>query len=135
MNNKAVVTFVVVILLAITGFFYLGNSSSKSASASPSPSANATPAVAAAATITYGSNGFSPGSTTVKTGDSVTFANTSSSEVQVDSDPHPAHTNDTDLNVGIIAPGGNKTVVLTKTGSFGIHNHLDPSVTAKVVIQ
>jgi plastocyanin len=88
-----------------------------------------------AAIVTYTSSGFSPATTTVKSGDSVTFTNKTSEQIQVDSDPHPVHTDDTDLNVGPIGPGSSKTVTLTKKGTFGIHNHLDPGDTAKITIQ
>jgi plastocyanin len=115
-------------------------STQTSSSPQANPSQSGSPvassvATAAAATITYGSGGFSPALTTVKSGQSVTFKNTSSQEVQVDSNPHPVHTDDTDLNVGSITPGQSKTVTLTKTGNFGFHNHLNPGETARIAIQ
>jgi len=103
-------------------------------SATTSPSTSSAPAAAAAATITY-SNGFSPAMTTVKSGQTVTFKNSSSSDIQVDSDPHPVHTDDTDLNVGTISPGQSKTITVTKVGEFGFHNHLNPTDKANITIQ
>ncbi len=107
-------------------------STSVAPSTSPQTSTNA---AKSAATITYGSGGFSPATTTVSSGQSVTFTNSSSEDVQVDSDPHPIHTDDSDLNVGAIAPDKSVTVVLTKKGTFGIHNHLNPSDKGKITIQ
>lgn len=130
----------IIIILAIVGLA-LAHHGSNSPAASNQPSASSQPSSAAAspaqsaATITYDSNGFSPAMTTVKSGDSVTFVNKTSEEIQVDSDPHPVHTDDTDLNVGSIAPGQSKTVVLTKRGTFGFHNHLDPTDQARITIQ
>jgi hypothetical protein len=51
------------------------------------------------------------------------------------SNPHPVHTDDTDLNVGPVAPGKSKTVVLNKKGTFGFHNHLNTSETAEITIE
>jgi len=135
MNNK-IIMGIVVGAVVIGGAVLLAARYSPSAVApSPSTVPGNQNAEAAAATITYTRDGFSPATTTVTAGQTVTFTNTSPAEVQVDSDPHPVHTDDTDLNVGAIAPGQSKTVVLTKKGSFGIHNHLKPSDTARITIQ
>jgi plastocyanin len=130
----------VIVVLVIVGLVLAGNRDNSSPSPSVQPTAS-TQAQASespsqsAATITYDSSGFHPGSTTVKSGDSVTFVNKSSAEIQVDSNPHPVHTDDTDLNVGSIAPGQSVTVTLTKKGTFGLHNHLSPGNTTKITIQ
>lgn len=87
------------------------------------------------ATITYSDNGFSPASLTVKSGTTVTVKNTSSRTVQFDSDPHPAHTDDKDLNAGIIEPGKSTTFVAVNKGNFGYHNHLDASETGTIIVQ
>jgi plastocyanin len=124
----------VVVLLGI-GFAVTHAGNKAPAYATPTPSTSSTPATAAAAaTITY-TTGFSPAMTTVKSGQTVTFKNDSSSDIQVDSDPHPTHTDDADLNVGTIAAGQSKTVTVTKVGDFGFHNHLNPSDAARITIQ
>src|SRR5215469_9005520 len=80
------------------------------------PASNNTSSNGATAVITYDSSGFSPALTTVKSGDKVTFKNNSNEGIQVDSNPHPIHTDDTDLNVGAIAPGASATVTVNKKG-------------------
>lgn len=131
----------IIIVLAIVGLALSRHSSTPATGSLPAtslPSTAQSPSQSpakSAATITYGANGFSPSTTTVKSGDSVTFVNNTSEEIQVDSDPHPVHTDDTDLNVGSIAPGQSKTVVLTKKGSFGFHNHLDPTDMGRITIE
>lgn len=72
---------------------------------------------------------------TVSSGTLVTFRNDSDRAVQPDSDPHPAHTDNPDLNVGFMNPGQSKTVTLTKKGTWGIHNHIRDEETAKVTVQ
>jgi len=86
-------------------------------------------------TITYTNNGFSPATLTVKAGTTITIKNDSSSSLQFDSDPHPEHTDDPELNVGVIAPGKSATMTVTTTGSHGYHNHLNPSDTGTIVVQ
>ena len=126
----------VIIILAIAGFAVANrNNNSSSSTQTPTPAQSGQSQAQSAATITYDSNGFSPATTTVKSGDSVTFVNKSSQEIQVDSNPHPVHTDDTDLNVGSIAPGQSVTVTLTKKGTFGFHNHLDPNNTARITVE
>lgn len=85
--------------------------------------------------ITYTNNGFSPSSLTVKSGDSVTINNSSDSSIQIQSNPHPIHTDNDELNVGVIAAGKSATFKLTKTGTWGYHNHLNTSETGSIIVQ
>ncbi len=84
--------------------------------------------------ITYSDNGFSPGTSTVKSGSKVMINNTSSRTLEFNSDPHPVHTDNKELNVGSIPAGGSKIFTLTKTGTWGFHNHLRASDTGKLVV-
>ncbi len=86
-------------------------------------------------TISYTSSGFSPASLTVKAGTTITIKNDSSRLLQFDSNPHPDHTDDPELNVGTISPGKSKTVTVTTTGTHGYHNHLNSSDTGTIVVQ
>lgn len=141
MKRSATITIAIaaIIVLAVVAFVMTRpknqNSSSSYSSSNPPQASSSSSDQASATVMSYGDSGFSPASITVKSGGTVTFKNASSQEIQVDSNPHPIHTDDTDLNVGTIAPGQSKTVTLTKTGTFGIHNHLDPTEMAHVTIQ
>jgi plastocyanin len=90
---------------------------------------------AVAATITYADEGFTPAVTTIKSGETIRIVNNSSDPLELDSDPHPAHTDNRELNVGMVAPGQSKTFTLTAKGTWGIHNHLDASNTAEVNVE
>ena len=85
--------------------------------------------------ITYTDSGFSPAQVSVKAGDAVTFKNDSKASVQVNSAPHPAHTQFPELNVGSIAAGESKTVTFTTAGTKKYHNHLNPSQTGTIVVE
>lgn len=87
------------------------------------------------ATITYSNDGFSPSTLTVKSGTRITIKNTSDHDMQFDSDPHPVHTADTELNVDMVGAGQTATFTVTKKGTFGYHNHLNPNQTGTIVVQ
>ena len=90
-------------------------------------------------TITISESGFSPATSTVKSGGKVTWVNNSKATVQIASDPHPTHTANPELTSGQsvteLAPGASATVTVTKTGTWGFHDHLNPSVRGKVTVQ
>ncbi|MBI3495579.1 cupredoxin domain-containing protein [Candidatus Berkelbacteria bacterium] len=89
-----------------------------------------------AAKVSYTDSGFSPASITVKSGTTVTFTNTSSQSMWVASDPHPIHTGLAGFDErASVEKGGTYSFTFTKVGSFGYHNHLNPSDTGTVVVQ
>jgi len=92
-----------------------------------------------AATVTFSDSGVSPATVTIKSGQAVKWVNSSSATIQVASDPHPTHTDNRELTNGqstvALSPGASATVTLVKMGSWGYHNHLNPSVRGKVVVQ
>ena len=93
------------------------------------------------ATITIGANGsVSPSQVTVAVGQSVMFVNNHSGQHQMESDPHPAHTNCPSIaNVGFMQPGQSKmTFGFANAGTCGYHDHNDPNNTGlqgRIVIQ
>ncbi|OGL30676.1 hypothetical protein A3F37_03585 [Candidatus Saccharibacteria bacterium RIFCSPHIGHO2_12_FULL_41_12] len=139
MSKTIIIGLIAIVIIGAGGYLVLYKNStsppvsSSTQGASSSNSSNDKQNVAA--TITYSGSGFSPKATTVKSGDKVAINNTSSRAVQFDSDPHPSHTDDGDLNVGTVGAGQIKTFTVTKTGTFGIHNHLNPNETAQITIK
>ena len=71
----------------------------------------------------------------MKVGESVEFVNNSSSNVQVNSAPHPTHELYPELNIGVIAPGETKSVTFTTAGTKTYHNHLNPSQNGQVTVE
>ena len=78
------------------------------------------------ATITIGANAaVSPSPVTIAVGQSVTFVNSDSRSHDMESDPHPAHTDCPSIaNVGLLQPGQSKsTLGFSSSGSCGFHDH------------
>ena len=96
---------------------------------------------AVGATITIGANGaVSPTQVSVAVGQSVTFTNNSTQSHDMESDPHPAHTNCPSIaNVGLLQPGQSKTTFgFANSGSCGYHDHNDSGNTnlqGRIVVQ
>jgi plastocyanin len=93
------------------------------------------------ATITIGANGaVSPAQVTISVGQSVTFVNNDSRSHDMESDPHPAHTDCPSMNaVGLLAAGQTKlTNAFTAARSCGFHDHNNPDsagLQGRIVIQ
>lgn len=131
MNKKIIIGLALIILVAGVYFGVINKSKNDAPSAANATSiTNFTPSI-----ITYDGSSFNPNSITVKAGGNVTITNNSSSAIQLDSDPHPAHTGDPELNVGMVEAGQSSTFVVKQKGSFGYHNHLNSSQTGKIIIQ
>jgi hypothetical protein len=61
----------------------------------------------------------------------VTFVNNDSRAHDMNSDPHPEHTDCTEINVGDIQAGASRTTQnLTRARTCGFHDHNQPTVTA-----
>jgi plastocyanin len=79
-----------------------------------------------AATLTISASGISPKSATVPVGSRVTIVNNDSRSHNMNSDPHPDHTDCPALNVGVLSPGQSRTSQnLTTARSCGMHDHED----------
>jgi len=72
----------------------------------------------------------SPRSLTVPAGSRVTFTNNDTRTHEIDSDPHPEHTDCPPINqVGFLTPGQSKqTGNLNTVRRCGFHDHENPSV-------
>lgn len=86
-------------------------------------------------TITYDGNTFSLSGNTVKSGGTVKVMNSSTKNLEFESDPHPAHTNNSELNAGTIQPGKSVVFTLEKKGKWGFHNHLNASQKGELTVE
>lgn len=78
---------------------------------------------------------FSPAVVTIKAGDTVTWTNHATNPVWIASNPHPTHTDYPGFDSkAAIDPGKTYAFTFTKVGSWGYHNHLNPSVQGTVIV-
>lgn len=80
-------------------------------------------------------NGFSPATLSIKAGTKVTWTNQSGNGATVNSNPHPSHTDYQPLNLGSFQNGGTLSLAFDKPGTYGYHNHLNPTQTGTIVVQ
>ena len=122
-NNRVVWTMTGMGLLATLGVIACGGgSSSNSSPSAPSPSG---PTVA---TITIGANGVVGSSQVqISLGQQVRFVNNDSKRHEIQSGPHPVHTDCPPTNnVGMLQPGASGTsAAYTKAGTCSFHDNLD----------
>lgn len=130
MQRKIAIIVVALLVIGAGVYFMVQQNSTTPQSSSPAADTQEV-----AATITYTDSGYAPETITVKSGQTIAIKNESSTQTQFDSDPHPIHTTNAELNVEIIEPGEVKTFTVTKTGTFGYHNHLNPSQTGTIIIE
>ena len=137
---KKVLIIIVVLVAVVAGgafAFKMVNSSTDSTqnASDVASDASASNEISQDATITYSENGYSPERLVVKSGTKVTIKNASSKDMEFDSDPHPSHTNNKELNEDLVEAGKAQTFVVNKTGTFGYHNHLNASETGTIVVK
>jgi len=106
-----------------------GSSSSPSSPSTTPPPSSGPPTTTATITIT--ASGVSPQNISVTAGSRVTFVNNDSRTHEMNSDPHPVHTDCPEINaVGFLAAGQSKqTDPLNTRRTCGFHDHNQPSVT------
>ncbi len=104
-----------------------------SASGPSGPSPSPTPAPSGVtSTITIESNAVTPKNITIARGSRVTFVNNDTQVHDMESDPHPAHTDCLEIaQVGFISPGQSRQTALLNTArTCGYHDHLADAATS-----
>lgn len=136
---------ILIVILAIVGFVFLGKQNSNQQTAAPSTqisqstsvpeSASPSSSVSEQNLITLTSDGFTPSTLTIKAGDKVTWVNKSGTDAAINSAPHPVHTDYPPLNLGNFPDNGTLSLAFPKAGTYKYHNHLNPGQTGTIVVQ
>lgn len=85
--------------------------------------------------VTYSDEGFSPSILHVKAGTAVTFQNESSRPMWVASNPHPSHTGYPGFDAqNAYGQGSIYLFIFNRVGTWGYHNHMNPSDTGTIVV-
>ena len=97
-------------------------------------------------TVTFDGSSFSPSNISLKVGDTVTFVNTSNTQMWVSSNPHPTHQVYSGTTLSQHCPdtagtafdqctsSASYTFTFLKAGSWGYHNHTNSGVRGTVVV-
>lgn len=106
-----------------------------SPSPAPKPTESSVP-VNGVVSVNFDGKSFTPAIVTLKVGQKVIFKNISEKEsLWVASDPHPVHDAYPELDSKkAIEPGGSYEFVAGKIGSWGYHDHIQPSIVGKLII-
>ncbi len=137
---------VVIVVILVGGYFLFAKSSTAPITPSTQTQAQPTAAPSEAMTgpttamtnensVTLTADGFTPATLTIKVGTKVTWKNTSGAPATVNSDPHPTHTDYPPLNLSKFADGETLSLTFDKAGTYGYHNHFNPSQTGKIIVQ
>ncbi|MEX2043617.1 MAG: cupredoxin domain-containing protein [Patescibacteria group bacterium] len=142
MNPRVVAAALIVLAVGIGTALFVSQNNDDEVIPKPAPTATpagqASPDQAAdrpAITVVLTEEGFSPTTVTVDAGGPVEFRNASGRPAIVASDPHPQHTGLSGLESDTLSDGESYTFTFERFGTFGIHNHLNPSQTAEVIVR
>jgi plastocyanin len=92
------------------------------------------PAVAAKEVV-YANNALAPAELRVKAGDRVIFRNNHVSVIRLSSDPHPIHTSFREFDSDTLQPGETYEFVFMKPMTLEYHNHFNPGVGGKIIVE
>ena len=127
LGTRILVAQTLTVAVLVTAAACGGSSTSPSSSGGGSVVVGSTGSVGTVgATIAIGTNSaVSPSTVTISVGQSVTFTNNDTRSHDMESDPHPAHTDCPSIgNVGLLQPGQSKTTFgFASAGSCGFHDH------------
>lgn len=142
MSKNVVIVAAVIVVLAVGGWFLtrpkqtIAPEVTQTPTPTVSESGQASPsAVMTQSLVTISGAGFLPKSITIKAGESVNWKNTDSENHIVNSAPHPTHTAYPPLNLGLIKPGEEKSLVFKAAGTYKYHDHLNPSLTGSITVE
>lgn len=145
MSKNNVVAIILVLAIILVGVFLLmANRSVPYPNNGVNQNTQVTPESHATVTVAYTDSGFSPKTITIKSGDTVVFTDQASDAFRVASNPHPLH-NGYPTTGGCVSstfdscvdinPGQSWSFVFDIVGSWGYHNHLNPSEGGTIVVQ
>jgi cytoskeletal protein RodZ len=126
------------IAIIALGVWWYTATQQNTANQTPSTQQNnqtSTPSATESPEIVFDGNSFSPRTIEVTSGSKIVIRNNSSRTVDFTSDPHPIHTNNSELNIGSIAPGGSREATLTRKGTWGYHDHNSEQFTGTIVVR
>lgn len=118
MNKKIIIGIIALVVLGgMTALYFVTRPNASAPGGTTSESGS----------ILYTDNGFQPITLKVKANTMVHIINQSAMQLQFSSNDHPTHLKDPELNMEVIQPGKDAMLKVTKMGTWGYHNHLNPT--------
>lgn len=85
--------------------------------------------------VVYANNAFAPAELKVKAGERVVFRNDHVAAVRLSSNPHPIHSSFREFDSDTLQPGETYEFVFTKSMTLEYHNHFNPGVGGKIIVE
>lgn len=85
--------------------------------------------------VVVNKDGFTPTNIVIFPGDTVVWQNKSGKDIKVSSNPHPTHADYTPLNLDVTKANGEISLSFPTKGTYGYHDHLNPSHLGMIVVQ
>jgi hypothetical protein len=87
-------------------------------------------------TVSIRAGSATPPTITIAVGQRVRFVNAGSGAIDMESDPHPSHTDCPEINGPLIAAGGSRdTAVFTRARTCGYHDHLSVTAFGQIIVR
>lgn len=90
---------------------------------------------AAAKVVVYENSAFTPAVLTISVGDKVIFKNNHIAPIRLASNPHPIHTSFPEFDSDTLAPGESYEFTFGKPMTLSYHNHFNPVIGGKIIVQ
>lgn len=137
MSNK-VVAGLIVVMVVVGAVFLLSNKASqtnKTVNTQPITTVSPTSSERQTSDVVVTSKGFEPATITITRGNRVVWLNKSGKDVAVASNDHPTHLLYPPLNLGRFPDGSSVQLIFDKPGTYGYHNHYNPTQNGTVVVK
>ena len=85
--------------------------------------------------VVYQNNSFSPATLTIKAGDRVVFINRHTAPIRISANPHPIQTSFREFDSDTLAPGESYEFTFSEKMTLNYHNHFNPGVEGKIVVE
>ena len=137
MSNK-IVAGLIVVMVVVGAVFLLSNKTSqqnKTVDTQPAAATSPTSTDRQTSDVIVTSKGFEPQTITITRGNRVVWLNKSGNDVAVASNDHPTHLLYPPLNLGRFKDGSSVQLIFDKPGTYGYHNHYNPTQSGTVVVK
>lgn len=142
MNKNILVTLLVIGVVALALFIFMGGENAEAPQAQnqqeeQTSNINDEEEVSGEThTIVYTDDGYSPQDITIEAGDRVIFENSSSGNFWPASNDHPVHNDYSEFDSREpIGTSGNFSFTFERAGEWGYHDHLNPQFGGTITVQ